>query len=282
METPKKILEKSPFSGIAVPIAIVLVGALIIFGITKMLSSGKNHRDLVEELHSKTFGNRWVAAFELSKYIAGEKIPEEDIPWVIKNLSQVYTTSVDDRTRNFTVLALGGMRNSLSAKTLSKAVLDKNSEVKYHATVGLGNLPQGSQIDWSGVYENLKQDQDMGLVQVSLLALAQHQVPEAQSYLRTYSENKNSLLSYAASTGLIYYKDPSILDNLKKILSLSDQNPPENLNGAQVEALKLNVLNAIEKMKWTDTKEMIESIALNDANNKISTKARQVLILLKK
>ena len=46
----KKLLEKSPLSGITVPIAIVLVGALIIFGVTRMLSSGKNHRDLVEEL----------------------------------------------------------------------------------------------------------------------------------------------------------------------------------------------------------------------------------------
>ena len=52
---PKKILESSPFSGIAVPIAIVLVGGLIIFGVTKMLSSGKNHRDLIEEMNSKTF-----------------------------------------------------------------------------------------------------------------------------------------------------------------------------------------------------------------------------------
>ena len=63
----KKLLEKSPLSGIAVPIAIVLVSALIIFGVTKMLSSGKDHRDLVAELNSKTFGNRWVAAYELSK-----------------------------------------------------------------------------------------------------------------------------------------------------------------------------------------------------------------------
>jgi hypothetical protein len=60
-------------SGIAVPIAIVLVGALIIFGVTKMLSSGKNHRDLIDEMNSKTFGNRWVAAYELSKFLAAQK-----------------------------------------------------------------------------------------------------------------------------------------------------------------------------------------------------------------
>src|SRR5680860_68395 len=99
----KKILESSPLSGIAVPIAIVLVGAAIIFGVTKMLSTGKNHRDLVEEMNSKTFGNRWVAAYELSKFLAAQKIPAEDMPWVIENLSHVYKTSVYSRTRNFIV-----------------------------------------------------------------------------------------------------------------------------------------------------------------------------------
>ena len=109
----KKILESSPLSGIAVPLAIVIVGALIIFGVTKMLSSGKNHRDLIEEMNSKTFGNRWVAAYELSKFLASSKIPKEDMPWVIENLSKVYYESVDARTRNFVVLALGSLKNPL-------------------------------------------------------------------------------------------------------------------------------------------------------------------------
>lgn len=103
MSEQKKMLESSPLSGIAVPIAIVLVGALIIFGVTKMLSSGKNHRDLIDEMNSKTFGNRWVAAYELSKFLASSRIPKEDMPWVIENLSKVYRESVDPRTRNFVV-----------------------------------------------------------------------------------------------------------------------------------------------------------------------------------
>src|SRR6476659_9731418 len=115
----KKILESSPLSGIAVPLAIVLVGALIIFGVTKMLSTGKNHRDLVEELNSKTFGNRWVAAYELSKFLASQKIPKEDMPWVIENLSQVYRETIDPRTRNFVVLALGSLNNPLSLPVLN-------------------------------------------------------------------------------------------------------------------------------------------------------------------
>lgn len=76
----KKLLENNMFNGIAIPIAIVLVGALIIFGVTKILSSERDYKDLVREVQSKTFGNRWVAAFELAKVLSAQKIPAEDIP----------------------------------------------------------------------------------------------------------------------------------------------------------------------------------------------------------
>src|SRR5690606_19956237 len=131
MSEQKKMLESSPFSGIAVPIGIVLIGALIIFGVTKMLSSGKNHRDLIDEMNSKTFGNRWVAAYELSKFLASQKIPAEDMPWVIENLSQVYRSSIDARTRNFVVLALGSLNNPLSLKVLNQALEDQDPQVKF-------------------------------------------------------------------------------------------------------------------------------------------------------
>jgi hypothetical protein len=156
---PKKILESSPLSGIAVPIAIVLVGALIIFGVTKMLSSGKNHRDLVDELNSKTFGNRWVAAYELSKFLAGNKIPQEDIPWVIENLVSVYENSADANTRNFVVVALGSLNNVLCVDLLNKALNDPDPKTKFNAAVALGNMPLGTNIDWQKMEELVKQDE---------------------------------------------------------------------------------------------------------------------------
>ena len=103
----KKILENPLASGVVVPIAVVLVGALVVFGVTKLLSSERSYKDLVREMHTKTFGNRWVAAFELSKLISSERIPAEDIPWLIENLSEIYNSAKDARTRQFTVVAAG-------------------------------------------------------------------------------------------------------------------------------------------------------------------------------
>src|SRR5690606_6229803 len=203
----KKILENSPLSGIAVPIAIVLVGALIIFGVTKMLSTGKNHRDLVAEMNSKTFGNRWVAAYELSKFLASQKIPQEDMPWVIENLTGVYKTSIDPRTRNFIVLALGTLNNKLSIPVLNAALTDEDPQVKFNAVVSIGNMTRGESVEWEKVEALLNQEIDPGLKQVTLLTLAAHKRPGVEEIASGLLQNTEKTIRYAAAIVLINFKN---------------------------------------------------------------------------
>lgn len=278
----KKILESSPLSGIAVPIAIVLVGALIIFGVTKMLSSGKNHRDIVEEMNSKTFGNRWVAAYELSKFLAAQKIPPEDMPWVIENLSNVYKDSVDSRTRNFVVLALGSLNNPLSLKVLNAALEDQDSQVKFNAVVSLGNMSKGSDIQWDKIEAMLQQDQDLGLKQVSLLTIAAHQRPNTEEKALSLIFSPERTIRYAAATVLIQNKNPEAIPMLEEILNLRyDIAQAGELNGAQVESLKMNVLENLEKSKWNEMSRVVQKVEQDDTNVRVTTKAKQVLKVLK-
>ncbi len=278
----KKILESSPLSGIAVPIAIVLVGALIIFGVTKMLSSGKNHRDLIEEMNSKTFGNRWVAAYELSKFLAAQKIPKEDIPWVIENLASVYETSADANTRNFVVVALGSLNNPLSINLLNKALNDPDPKTRFNAAVALGNMSQSDSIDFKKIAELAKQDEDVGLKQVSLLALATHKIPETESLALGLLNSSEKTIRYAAATVLINYKREEALPVLKEIMALRyDVAAAGELNGAQVEGLKMNVLGILENSKWTKLQKWAQEIAENDTNVKVATKAKLVANVLK-
>ena len=278
----KKILESSPLSGIAVPIAIVLVGALIIFGVTKMLSSGKNHRDLIEEMNSKTFGNRWVAAYELSKFLAAQKIPAEDMPWVIENLSNVYKDSVDSRTRNFVVLALGSLNNPLSLKVLNAALEDQDPQVKFNAVVSLGNMSKGSDIQWEKVEALLQQDQDLGLKQVSLLTMAAHQRPNTEEKALSLLNSPERTIRYAAATVLIQSKNREAIPLLEEILNLRyDVAQAGELNGAQVESLKINVLENLEKSNWNDLSNLVQKVEQDDTNVRVTTKAKQVLKVLK-
>jgi HEAT repeat protein len=278
----KKILESSPLSGIAVPIAIVLVGALIIFGVTKMLSTGKNHRDLVEEMNSKTFGNRWVAAYELSKFLAAQKIPKEDMPWVIENLSQVYRESVDARTRNFVVIALGSLNNPLSLPVLNSALDDQDHQVKFNAVVSLGNMDKGSAIHWDKVGALLEQETDVGLKQVALLTMAAHQQVNTEEKALSLLNSAEKTLRYAAASVLIQTKTQEAIPTLEEILNLRyDIAQAGELNGAQVEALKMNVLENLEKSKWNELAEVVKKVEQDDTNIRVTTKAKQVLKVLK-
>ncbi len=131
------------------------------------------YRDLVEELNSKTFGNRWVAAYELSKYLASSRIPAQDIECVAENLIQVYNQSEDARTRNFIVLALGTLKHHAIFPTLNKAVDDPDSQVRFNAVVSLGNLAAEVEIDWQKLEALLNSTDDVGLKQ----AIFKHDPP---------------------------------------------------------------------------------------------------------
>lgn len=278
----KKILESSPFSGIAVPIGIVLIGGLIIFGVTKMLSTGKNHRDLVEEMNSKTFGNRWVAAYELSKFLASQKIPQEDIPWVIENLSRVYFESVDPRTRNFVVLALGSLNNPLSLKVLNAALSDQDPQVKFNGVVSIGNAPQDSEIEWDKIEAMLQQDNDTGLKQVALYTMATHKRPTTEENAVSLLKSQEKTLRYAAAIVLIHYKNAEAIPVLEEILNLRyDVAQAGELNGAQVEGLKTNVLENLEKSKWNELSNLVQKVEQDDTNVRVTTKAIQALKVLK-
>lgn len=278
----KKILESSPLSGIAVPIAIVLVGGLIIFGVTKMLSSGKDHRDLIEEMNSKTFGNRWVAAYELSKFLASSKIPKEDMPWVIENLSKVYYETVDARTRNFVVLALGSLKNPLALGVLNKALQDIDPMVKFNAVVSLGNMEKGTDIDWPAVEALLQQNEDPGLKQVALFTLASHQQPKVEELALALLTSDQRTLRYAAATVLIHYKRSEALPLISEIFELKyDNNTQSELNGAEIEGLKINILENLEKSKWNEAAALVEKLESNDSNVRVTTKAIQTLKILK-
>ncbi len=282
MSEQKKILESSPMSGIAVPIAIVLVGALIIFGVTKMLSSGKNHRDLVEEMNSKTFGNRWVAAYELSKFLAAQKIPKEDMPWVIENLSKVYFETVDPRTRNFVVLALGSLNNPLALPVMNKALEDEDQQVRFNAIASIGNMTHAEGVDWKKLDAAFTQETDVGLRQVTLLAFAAHHQPSTQDKALGLLSSSDKSLRYSAATVLISFQKKEAIPVLQEIMNLTyDKAQAGEYNGAQVEGLKMNVLENLEKSKWNELSGLVKTVEEKDTNVRVSTKAKLVAKLLK-
>lgn len=285
-QTQKKILE-NPFVGsLVVPIAIVLVGALVIFGVTKMLSAERSYKDLVNEIQSKSFGNKWVAAYELSKQINSAQIPAEDYPWFVDNLTLAYKDSVEPRTRGFIIAALGALKTELALPTFQVALQDVDTDVKFHAVVALANMNKGITFDWAPTIELLKSKEAI-LRQASTLALATHQVAEAQTPIRVLLRDESVTVRYAAATSLIAFKDEMAKDTLVEILKLpypasTERVAPPALDVRQITDLKLSVLITLAKYNWKILNNTILEVAEMDSNLSVATKAKEVLNLLKK
>jgi hypothetical protein len=285
-QTQKKILE-NPFMGsLVVPIAIVLFGSLIIFGITKMLSSEHSYKDLVEEIQSKTFGNKWVAAYELSKQINGSQIPRSEYPWLVLNLTQAYKESIDPRTRGFIIAALGALKTDIALPTLELGLSDHDLDVKFHAIVSIANLPKGIKLDWTKLLALLDSNEPI-LKHATILALATHAVPEAQSPIKALLNDSSLTVKYAAATALITYKEERAIPVLKDILLINYPDAkarvlPPALDAQQITDLKLSILSTLQKIQWTALNDIISDVSNNDSNNSVATKAKEVLNLLKK
>lgn len=278
----KKILE-NPFVGsLIVPIAIVLVGALIVFGVTKMISTEHSYKDLVTEMKSKAFGNKWVAALELSKVIASKRIPEADIPWLIDNLDEIYSTTIDPRTRNFIVVAAGALGDERALKIFSKGLADVDENVKFHTIVALANLPKTIVFEWQPVIDLLG-SKDHAFVQSAIYALGTHEVFKAELQIEKLLTSDLSFgVRYAAATALILFKNEKSLEVIKEIFELDENSLEGKMTVDDLRNLKFNALGSIEKVSWNLCFDLVEKLSQSDKDVKVIVRAKEVLNLLKK
>ncbi len=280
-KTPE-VFKKGYGSNFVIPFAIVLIGSLIIFGVSKMLQTDRGYRDLVRELHSKTFGNRWIAAFELSKVISAKGIPADEIPWLIKNLEDLYSSAVDNRTKNFIIVSLGAVGSSAGIKTVELGLEEDDPQTKFHAIVALSKLNLGSDYDWSNVMKLLQSD-DEGLKQASILTLSTHQVQEARPKLVNLLNSSSRNIRFAAATGLIYFREVKALVMINQILQLqaASGNERNSLDEDKVFGLKINIINGLKKTGWEELANIVSKNLKAEKNLKLVSAARQVLEGLK-
>ena len=273
MDKPKKLLDNPLLGSLVMPIAIILVAALIVFGASRLLFTERTYKDLVYDMKSKTFGNRWVAAFELSKQISSSSIPEEDIPQFIDDLSEIYKTSQDPRTRDFIIVAIGVLKNPRALPMLTFALeKEDDANILFHSIVAIGNMPKDIEFNWDVLIPYLDES-DNGLKQAAILALAIHQVDKAYPKIETLLNSDDRGVRFAAATALIARKNKKTLPVLKEILTLDASG---NLKPHEIAGLKLNVLNELEKSKWTDSKNLVFEMMQNEKNIQLKTRAEEV------
>ena len=278
--TPKKkLLEKRSGGSLAIPVAIVLVGALIIFGVSKMLSHGKDYRDLVREMQSKTLGNRWVAAFELSKLVAGQALAPEEIPWLVENLSALYKEKekTGHRTRNFIIMTFGALKHPDVLPLLEHALDDPDSTVVFNAIVAIGNLPEGMSIHWPKLMDKLSSE-DEGIRHAAIFALASKRVDAARPLIVSRLKDPALAVKYAAAVALVRFRSEKALPVIREIL-LSETH--QRFDERKWQKIRLNLISAIGREKWRTLKSDLESVVASTKDLRIQTTAKEALNLLK-
>jgi hypothetical protein len=279
-----KILEGSIFGNLMIPVAIVLVGALIIFGVTKMISTERSYKDLVNEMQSKTFGNRWIAAYELSKQITASQIPESDIPWLVTNLKEVFDSARDPRTKEFIVVAIGALHHKNTISFLTKVLGLNDPKMSFHAIVAIGNMKGPIPMEWSKL-ENFLDSKDEGLQQAAILTLSTHRVGTSEIRIQNFLNHERSSLRYSSALGLINFKNTNAISVLKEILNIKTagvtQTPKGQIGANDILGLKLNILHAARREKWKALNDSFQKLAKDNDNKKVSLKAVEVLKLLK-
>ncbi|MFT6068912.1 MAG: HEAT repeat protein [Bacteriovoracaceae bacterium] len=278
---PKKLLENKFLGGLVVPIAIVLVGALIIVGVTKMLSTERSYKDLVREIQSKTFGNRWVAAYELSKVISSSQVPAEEVPWLVENLTGVYDDAKDPRTRDFIVVAVGALKSEAGLDLLGRSLDDLDKNVKFHGLVALGNYPLGTKINNEKILSFLESE-DFALQQAAILVAGTHKMNAAVPRLVGLLTSDNTGIRYAAASALIPFKNQAALPTLKEILLAAGAKNISGISLPEMTGLKLSLINALQKNNWSDLNETLIAVVNNEQNAKVISEARSALNQLKK
>ena len=273
MNKPKKLLDNPLLGSLVMPVAIILVAALIIFGASKLLFTDRSAKDLVYEMKSKTFGNRWIAAYELSKLISTSSIPPEDVPQLVDDLISIYKVSQDPRTRDFIIVALGALKSPQALPIITYALeKEDDANILFHAIVAVGNMPQNIEFNWDALIPYLDES-DEGLKQAAVLALAIHHVDKAYPKIETLLKSSDRGVRFTAATALISRKNKKALPVLKEILALdaTDKFKPHELAG-----LKLNVLNELEKSKWTESSNLVLEMMQNEKNIQLKTRAEEV------
>jgi HEAT repeat protein len=274
MESPKKILDNPILGSLVLPIAIILIAGLIIFGASKLLFTERTYKDLVTEMRSKTFGNRWVAAFELSKLLASSTIPQDEIPALVEELTEIYKTTDDLRTKDFLIVAVGTLKSDSSLPLLAYALeKEKDPNILFHAIISLGNMPPGIHFDFRNLIGFLDSP-DTALNQAAILALASHRVAEAYPKIETFLSSQEKPLRYSSAISLIHLKNPKVIPVINELFDLQSL---KGFSADQLNGLKLNALNEIQKINWEEFKNKIIDLSHNNQNLVIKTKALEFL-----
>lgn len=267
--------SSSAFGSVLIPIGIVALGSLIIWGVSALLMGTRDHNDLLRDLKAKSFGNRWVAAYELAKYIATESVPVEERPQMVADLVSLYETAQEVRLQKFVMMALGGIKHPYAYAALYQGLKNPHADVVLMALIGISGAPKIAE-EQQGNLLNLVNHRDAGVRQTLALLLDRIPSEETHQALKVLYRDERRPVRYSAAAALCHYQDPLIEETVKEILTLPLGQASESDDYLFRKNSILNILRALNGIRWETFFPLVKALTQH-SDRDISKWAEKVL-----
>lgn len=253
------LLSKTSFFRIIlISIALTLGGGGLIYFIAQGLTFKRDHRDLVMEIRSMTFGNRWISAYELSKYLLNNRIPEKERPWVREQLIDIYNQAKkregDFKLQKFSLVALGTFGANDGDKIIpvvKDAIFSKHPELIFQGLYILGNMTKGISFPWKKLLKTIDEFEDYALLQLGIFTFSWHKVPGRRASFLKFLRHQKMAVRYGAAIGLIDFQELEALPHLREIIKwkvAKNELSPAEKNLRQ--NWQINLLRAYKRSPW--------------------------------
>lgn len=125
------------FSRIGIPLILSIIGYGSVKLFSGLFTTEQSYTRCLNDLSSSRFGNKWVAAFELSKIFP--QIRKEEYPDLFHQI--VRLDIQDERTLVFLVMVVAQLQLEESRNYLESFLSSHHPEIKMYALYGLTKLP---------------------------------------------------------------------------------------------------------------------------------------------
>ncbi len=252
-----------------VPVFIVAlcVGIFVIFGL--ITKDPRTARDLLEEVKAGK-GDRWQAAFELSKFIGTNG--DRNDPQLARDLTLAFRSAKDDdpRVRQYLALAMGRLRSPAAVDPLIEALDDGNPDVRLYAVWALGELGDRKAVE---PLIKLVDTSDISLRKMVIFSLGLLQDARALPILKAALNDRHPDVCWNAALALARLQDFAGLDILHKMLDRNYLNSLSEISENQKSEAMINSIHGIALLKDSSARGQLKVLGEGDPDIKVRSQA---------
>ena len=256
-----------------VPVIIVAlcVGIFLLFGL--ITHDSRTARDYLDEIKAGR-GNRWQAAFELSKFLTANGEAQDQR--LARDVSALFRSSKDDdpRIRQYLALALGRLHDPIGVPPLVESLAEANPDIQLYAAWALGELRDARAVE---ALSKLTEGQDTNVRKMAIFSLGLIQDPRAIPPLQTTLNDPHPDIRWNSALALARLGDRAGLDTLHQMIDRRYLNSLVDVRDEQKVDAIINAVKALALLKDSSARSQVQTLSKTDPDVKVRSAALDAL-----